>query len=146
MKAVKNILIWIASMLLGAISNSLVLQFGLALIPPPSGAKFATPESLAASMHLLSPEHFISPFAAHAAGTLVSAILLTWLLKANSKFPSLIAAFVFFAGGLYMVAILPSPLWFDVLDLTLAYFPMGLMGFWIGQKLIHTNNRNTVVK
>jgi uncharacterized membrane protein YfcA len=88
----------------------------------------------------------ISPFAAHAAGTLVSAILLTWLLKANSKFPSLIAAFVFFAGGLYMVAILPSPLWFDVLDLTLAYFPMGLMGFWIGQKLIHTNNRNTVVK
>jgi hypothetical protein len=38
----------------------------------------------------------------------------------------------FFLGGLYMVSILPAaPLWFDVLDLALAYFPMA----WAGAKL-----------
>jgi hypothetical protein len=91
-------------------------------------------------MPLLSPEHFISPFAAHASGTLVSAILLTWLLKATSKNLSLIAALIFFAGGLYMVIILPSPLWFDMLDLSLAYFPMGLLGYWIGRKIVEKTN------
>jgi hypothetical protein len=136
MKIIKNAIIWIASILLGAISNSLILQFGLALIPPPPGANFNTPEGLAASMPLLGPENFIAPFAAHAVGTLVSAVLLTWLLKSNSKNPALIAGLIFFAGGLYMVLILPSPLWFNLLDLSLAYFPMGLLGYWIGRKIM----------
>lgn len=139
MKIVKHIGIWIASILVGAISNSLVLQLGLMLIPPPVGANFNTPEGLAASMPLLSLKHFISPFAAHASGSLVSAILLTWLLKASSKNPALIAALIFFAGGLYMVMILPSPLWFDMLDLCLAYFPMGLLGYWIGRKILENS-------
>jgi hypothetical protein len=142
MKIVKHIGIWIASILVGAISNSFVLQLGLMLIPPPVGANFNTPEGLAAAMPLLSPKHFISPFAAHASGALVSAILLTWLLKANSKNPALIAALIFFAGGLYMVMILPSPLWFDMLDLSLAYFPMGLLGYWIGRKIVEKTSKH----
>ena len=142
MKIVRHIGIWVASILVGAISNSFVLQLGLMLIPPPVGANFNTPEGLAASMPLLSPKHFIAPFAAHASGTLVSAILLTWLLKATSKNLALIAALIFFAGGLYMVMILPSPIWFDMLDLSLAYFPMGLLGYWIGRKIVEKTNKH----
>ena len=142
MKIVRHIGIWVASSLVGAISNSFVLQLGLMLIPPPVGANFNTPEGLSASMPLLSPKHFIAPFAAHASGTLVSAILLTWLLKATSKNLALIAALIFFAGGLYMVMILPSPLWFDMLDLSLAYFPMGLLGYWIGRKIVEKTNKH----
>jgi hypothetical protein len=132
---IKRILIWIASILLGAIANSLVLQGGTKLIPPPAGVKFDTAENLAAAMDKLSPEHFISPFLAHAIGTLVSAFLLTYFLNATKNTAALIAGFIFFCGGAYMVSILPSPLWFDVLDLTLAYFPTALLGYWLGKKI-----------
>ena len=142
MKILKHVIIWFASILVGAISNSFLLQLGLTLIPPPIGANFNTPEGLAASMPLLDPEHFIAPFAAHALGTLVSAILLTWLLKSTSKNPALIAGLIFFAGGLYMILILPAPLWFNLLDLTLAYFPMGLLGYWIGRKIVEKTNKH----
>jgi hypothetical protein len=37
-------------------------------------------------------------------------------------------------GGVYMVNILPSPMWFNVLDLGLAYFPMAFLGYRLGRK------------
>jgi hypothetical protein len=44
---------------------------------------------------------------------------------------SLIIGSLFFVGGLQMVMELPSPMWFNVLDLGLAYFPM----VWLGHRL-----------
>ena len=40
-------------------------------------------------------------------------------------------------GGTMMVIQLPSPIWFNVIDLTLAYLPMSWMGigFFLHQKL-----------
>ena len=35
-----------------------------------------------------------------------------------------------------MVAILPSPMWFNLLDLIVAYFPMGMLGYWLATKII----------
>jgi hypothetical protein len=134
MDKVKSVFIWVASICLGAIANSLVLQGGTKLIPPPAGTRFDTAESLAASMHKFGPEHFVSPFVAHAFGTFLSALLLTRFLNTTKISAALIAGFIFFCGGVYMVAILPSPLWFNLLDLTIAYFPASLLGFWLGKK------------
>jgi hypothetical protein len=41
-----------------------------------------------------------------------------------------------------MAYILPAPLWFNLLDLTLAYFPMGLLGYWIGRKIVEKTNKH----
>jgi hypothetical protein len=41
--------------------------------------------------------------------------------------------FLFFVGGVIMIFILPSPLWFDALDLGLAYIPMA----WFGYKMAY---------
>ncbi|MFN5369953.1 MAG: hypothetical protein ACK5B6_00685 [Bacteroidia bacterium] len=139
MNSIKYFILWIEQLILGAIANSIVLQLGLSLVKLPDGVSFNSPESLSASMSLLEPKHFIAPFAAHSIGTLVSAILLTWVLELNSPKSALVASFLFFSGGCYMVFILPAPLWFNIVDLTLAYFPMGLLGYWIGRKILENS-------
>jgi hypothetical protein len=37
----------------------------------------------------------------------------------------------FFIGGFTMVFQLPAPLWFDLVDLIFAYFPMAWFGYWV---------------
>jgi hypothetical protein len=99
---------------------------GMNLIPPPEGVDFSVAESLAKGAHLLEPKHFIFPFLAHALGTFVAAFLLVFILKSSSLSVKLswVIGFLFFLGGLMMVFEIPAPLWFDLLDLSLAYFPM----------------------
>ena len=74
-------------------------------------------------MHLFQPKHFLFPFLAHALGTFVGA-LLTALIAANHKmlFAFVIGIF-FLAGGVTNVLMLPSPIWFTIVDLA-AYLPM----------------------
>jgi hypothetical protein len=82
-------------------------------------------------MHLFEPKHFIFPFLAHALGTLVGAAVAA-RIAASRKFELAMAiGALFLAGGIGSVMMLPSPTWFNVLDLVGAYFPMA----WIGWKL-----------
>jgi hypothetical protein len=46
----------------------------------------------------------------------------------------MLIASLFFAGGIYMVMLLPSPLWFNLTDLILAYFPMAFLGYYLLKK------------
>ena len=46
---------------------------------------------------------------------------MTLFIKERKLFRALLVGFLFFLAGAYMVLILPSPLWFDALDLGLAY-------------------------
>lgn len=135
MRLLKKIGIWILIFALGGISNSLILQLGLIFIPPPAGSDFSTAEGLAKSMATLNPEHFVVPFLAHAGGTFISALLLTWLLRSVNAKPALLAGCVFLAAGTYMVLVLPAPLWFEILDLSLAYIPAAYIGFLCGANL-----------
>jgi hypothetical protein len=50
------------------------------------------------------------------------------------KFAIGIGAF-FLIGGTTMVFMLPSPMWFNILDLVVAYIPMGYLGGMIALKL-----------
>jgi hypothetical protein len=126
-----NVLVFVACVFAGGIANGLIINYSGTIIPPPVGSNLTTEEGLKAAMAIMEPKHFIMPFIAHALGTLVGAFLVTLFIKERKLFRALLVGFLFFLAGTYMVFILPSPLWFDAVDLGLAYIPMA----WIGYKL-----------
>jgi hypothetical protein len=127
----RNILGVIAGILVGGTVNGALISLSPHIIAPPAGYDLTTEEGLRAGMAMMQPKHFLMPFLAHAIGTLAGAFLVTLLIKERKLFRALLVGFLFFLAGTYMVFILPSPLWFDALDLGLAYIPMA----WIGYKL-----------
>ena len=128
---VLNVLVFVACVIAGGIVNGLIINYSDAIISAPVGSNLKTEEGLKAAMAIMEPKHFIMPFLAHAIGTLVGAFFVTLFIKDRKLFRALLVGFLFFLGGAWMVFELPSPLWFDAVDLGLAYIPMA----WIGYKL-----------
>ena len=123
----KNILAIFAGVIIGMIVNMGLIMISSSIIPPPEGIDNTTMEGLKAGMHLFEPKHFIMPFLAHALGTFSGAYIAA-KLAASHKMKFAIAIGVFFLlGGIANIFLLPSPTWFTVLDLGLAYIPMGLL-------------------
>lgn len=118
----------------GAINMGLVM-LGPAVIPTPEGVDTTTVEGLQSSMHLLQPKHFVFPFLAHALGTFASALIAGLIAARHQIAIGLgIGAFVLI-GGITAAVMIPAPTWFIVLDLVVAYIPMG----WLGGKLATRN-------
>ena len=128
---VLNVLVFVACVIAGGFVNGLIIQYSGAIIPPPTGFDLTTEEGLKAAMSMMEPRHFIMPFLAHAIGTLVGSFFVTLFIKDRKLFRALLVGFLFFLGCVWMVFELPSPLWFDAVDLGLAYIPIA----WIGYKL-----------
>ncbi len=129
----------ILSIILGLVIGSLV-NMGLILISgsviaPPVDADTATIEGLKEALLLFEPKHFIMPFLAHAIGTLAGALVAALLVK-NHKLKVALSIGVFFLiGGISNVVMLPSPIWFTVVDITLAYIPMAYLGYKLSKRL-----------
>jgi len=120
---VRNILAVIVGLVAGSAVNMGIIMISGSIIPPPEGADNATMEGLKASMHLFQPKHFLFPFLAHALGTFVGALLAA-IIAANRKMLfALIVGLFFLAGGIVNILMLPSPLWFSIVDLIGAYLP-----------------------
>ncbi len=130
----KNILAVVAGLILGSIVNMSIVMISGAVIPPPEGADVTTMEGLKATMHLFEPKHFLMPFLAHALGTLVGA-LVAGLIASDSLKMAMVVGVFFLIGGSLTAYQLSSPLWFVMVDLVLAYLPMGYLGgrFAIGR-------------
>ena len=109
-------------------------MLGGAVIPAPEGADVTTPEGLKAAMPLLQPRHFIFPFLAHAAGTFTGALLAALIAASRKMMFAWVIGICFFAGGLASVCMLPSPVWYTVVDLVGAYFPMAWLAGRIALK------------
>jgi hypothetical protein len=126
-KTIRNILAVIAGAVVGSLVNMGIIMISGSIIPPPEGVDNTTVEGLKAGIHLFQPKHFLFPFLAHALGTFVGA-LLTAFIAANRKllFAMIIGVF-FLAGGIGNVLMLPSPLWFTLVDLIGAYLPMAFL-------------------
>lgn len=123
----KNILAVVLGCIFGSLVNMGIISISASIIPPPEGADVTTMEGLKASMHLFQPRHFIFPFLAHALGTFAGAFLAAKLAASHHlKFALGIGVF-FLAGGISSVYMLPSPLWYSVLDLAGAYLPMAYL-------------------
>ena len=127
----RNLFVFVAGVFVGSLVNGLIINFSGAIIPPPVGFDLTTNEGLKAAALAMEPKHFIMPFLAHAIGTLIGSFLVTMFSKGRRFFRALMVGFLFFTGGVIMIFILPSPLWFDAVDLGLAYIPMA----WVGYKL-----------
>ena len=131
---VKNILAVVVGALIGGFLNGALISVSSSIIPPPEGANLTTEEGLKAFMHLMEPKHFLFPFLAHALGTLLGAIIAYKMAATQKLKMALLVGFLFLTGGIYMVFMLPSPLWFTLLDLIVAYIPMALLGAKIAGK------------
>lgn len=85
-------------------------------------------------MHLMEPKHFIIPFVAHALHAFIGSIVACKIAGSNMMRIAMIVGLIVFLGGAKMVYDLPSPMWFNVLDLGVAYFPMAYLGAKLVEK------------
>ena len=123
-----NTIAIIGGLILGSAVNMGLISLGAELVPPPAGTDASSMEKLAEAMRLYEPIHFLFPFLAHALGTLAGAILAAKVAATHKLKIAFVIGFAFLAGGATMVLSLPSPIWFDVLDLFGAYLPMAYLG------------------
>ena len=127
----RNIAAVVIGLVVGSFVNMGIIMISPMVIPPPAGVNPTDMESLKASMHLFEAKHFLFPFLAHALGTFIGALIAAKMAASHKmKFALGIGAF-FMLGGITNAFMLPSPVWFIMLDLVGAYIPMG----WIGGKL-----------
>lgn len=124
----KNSIAIVTGIVVGSIVNMALISVSSSVIPPPEGADVTTMEGLKASMPLFKPVNFIFPFLAHALGTLTGAFLAAKIAAAQPMKFALAIGFFFLLGGIANVIMLPAPMWFNILDLTVAYLPMAYWG------------------
>lgn len=127
-KIVRNVLAVIIGFVVGSALNMTIINVSSYIIPPPAGADVTTPEGLAAAMHLFKPINFLMPFLAHSLGTLLGAYIAALIAASYKMILALVVSVSFLVGGIMMVMMLPSPLWFNLTDLLLAYIPIGFLG------------------
>ena len=88
-------------------------------------------ESVASSIHLFEPKHFVLPFVAHALGTLIGALAAYLISAKNKSRIAHIVGVIFLCCGVAACFIVPAPAWFIALDLCVAYVPMA----WLATRL-----------
>jgi hypothetical protein len=130
----KNTIAVIAGIIFGSLVNMGIINISGSVIPPPEGSDISTMEGLRESMNLFEPKHFIMPFLAHALGTFVAAFLATKIAVSHQMKFALGIGIFFLAGGITNVILLPSPLWYSILDLTVAYLPMAYLAYKLAIK------------
>ena len=121
-QTLKNIAIVILGIIVGMIVN-----IGLIIL----GGTIFSPSENFEPMNAMNWDfkYFIFPFLAHSIGTLTGALIVSKLSNKSSIILPLIVGLYFLMGGIYMITILPAPMWFVLLDVVLGYIPMALLGW-----------------
>lgn len=128
---VRNIIAVVLGVGVALVVNGLIIAQSWKVVAPPAGTDITTFEGLNAAMSLMEPKHFLMPFLAHALGSLFGAMVAS-LISANRKLTvAMTVGLIHFIGGFANVMMLPAPMWFNIADLTLAYFPMAFLGYRI---------------
>jgi len=130
----RNILAFIAGFIVGSIVNGSLISISGSIIPPPEGADTSTMEGLQAAIPLFEPKHFLFPFLAHALGTLVGAFVAAKISPNYGLQLAFGVGLFFLAGGITNIYLLPSPLWFTIVDLVVAYIPMAYIGWLLSKR------------
>lgn len=136
MRIARNILAFFVGAIAGGIVNMGIIMVGSKLIPAPAGVDVSNAESIANSIHLFEPKHFITPFLAHAIGTLAG-VLIAYLIAASYK-PILayLVGVLSLIGGIAACFMIPAPAWFMALDLIVAYIPMAWLAILLGKRIV----------
>jgi hypothetical protein len=125
----KNVLAVFAGILIGSAVNMSIIMVGGSIVPPPTGVDVTNLESLKAAMPTMEPIQFLMPFLAHALGTLIGGIVASLIAPNQQNRVALIVGVVFLVGGILNVIMLPSPMWFNVVDIVFAYLPFSLLAY-----------------
>ncbi|MFZ4679306.1 MAG: hypothetical protein ACOYLP_03980 [Flavobacterium sp.] len=128
MTILKIILAIVIGLLIGGTVNTGIIMVSGYIIPPPEGTDLKTLEGLLAAMPLMEPKHFLMPFLAHALGTLVGAFIAAKISTNNKMTFAIVIGCCFLVGGIMNIFMLPSPVWFTIIDLGFAYIPMAYLG------------------
>ncbi|TGK31798.1 hypothetical protein EHQ12_16355 [Leptospira gomenensis] len=123
----RNILAFLAGAVVGSAVNMAIVTVSGHIIPPPNGADVTTMEGLKASLHLFEPKHFFFPFLAHALGTFFGAFVTAKIAATRRLLLAAGIGILFLIGGIANTILLPSPVWFTVLDLLGAYLPVAYL-------------------
>jgi len=129
MNVLRIILGLFLGLFVGAMVNGSFIELGMKIFPLPKGVNFNTPEGMNAFSGL-PLKYYIFPFIAHAMGTLSGCLIALFLVRTYATRVVYTIGFLFFTGGIMAVYMINAPLWFDILDLSLAYIPMA----WLATK------------
>ena len=127
----KNVLAVIVGIFVGSAVNLVIFSAGHAVIPLPEGADVSTTEGFRESIKQFTPIHFLTPFLAHALGTLAGAFLAAKIAASHNGKLAMAIGVLFLIGGIAAVAMFGGPIWFAIVDLVFAYLPMA----WLGARL-----------
>ena len=142
MKIVNSIIGVLLGLLIGSMINGALIQVGGKVIPLPEGFDGNTMNELSVAIQHFQFQHFIFPFLAHAIGTLIGSVVGAWISTTSyAYYSALLIGILFLSGGVYMVFHLPSPLWFDIIDLGFAYIPMAILGYVIANRIKDSNQK-----
>lgn len=130
----RNIIAVVLGIIVGTIVNMGLIIISSSVIPLPPGVDPTDMESLKANISSFPAKNFIFPFLAHALGTLAGAYVVVKIAVTNHFRLALLIGAFFLIGGITMAVDLPSPMWFNVLDLVGAYIPMAWLGWKIAKK------------
>ena len=132
MKILRNIAGLLIGLAVGAFVNGQLISLNGSVVALPDGVNPQDMDSLKAGMHLFSPMNYLVVFAAHAIGTFIGALLAGLIAQSGKLIFCYVVGGVFLLGGIAMVVMLPSPLWFAAIDLLFAYIPMA----WLAAKMV----------
>ncbi len=131
----RNILALVAGIIIGSMVNMGLIKLGASLFPPPPGVDVNNIESINQHIGQYSTVQMLMPFLAHALGTLAGAFVAARLAVSGHMTWALVIGALFLFGGIMAVRMIPNaPLWFDVLDLVVAYIPMAWLGARWGRR------------
>ncbi len=131
----RNIFAVILGFIAGGCVNTGLVRAGLHVIAAPPGVNMEDAESLAASIHLLEPKHFIFPLFAHAIGTFAGALVAFLIAGSRWTIFAYVIGIFFLAGGIAACFMIPAPIWLMALDVVVAYLPMAWLAARVGAKL-----------
>lgn len=131
----RNVLAIVAGIAIGGAVNMALITLGPALIPPPAGVDVTSAESLARSIHLFEPRHFVMPFLAHAVGAFAGALAACLLASSHKALIAYVIGGFFLCGGIAAGFMIPAPYWFIAVDLLAAYLPMAWLAIRAASRL-----------
>jgi len=139
MTIIRNIIAVIVGFVAGSVVNMALVTIGPRMIPAPAGVDVSKAESIAASIHLFEPKHFVFPFLAHALGAFAGALVALLIAASHRTVFAFVIGVLFLAGGIAASFMIPAPTWFIVLDLVAAYLPMAWLATRVGRRMTGTS-------
>ena len=132
-KIIRNIAGLVLGIVIGSFVNMSIIKLNGTAVPLPEGIDPTNMESIKAGMHKYTLMNYLVVFLAHWMGTFTGAIT-AGLIASSSKLIFMYAiGALFMLGGLSMIIMLPTPIWFAFVDLAFAYIPVA----WLAGKLVN---------